>query len=131
MEVQRNGFLAKDITLNRRLTLPASFIREQFHRFDRIPVWKRYEAMTDYILSYVEVKHRITVSNPEKRALKNELKSTVPERATYSFTGNFMSGWENPPFLPGAKTEPWNMLISLLWPISGWPWKGVRISAHR
>ena len=60
--------------LTKHITVPAEFIEEQFHRFNRYPIRQRFEAMTDYILDMMKVQYAFTVTTAERNFLKKEIK---------------------------------------------------------
>ena len=60
--------------LTKHIIVPAEFIEEQFHRFNRCPMRQRFEAMTDYILDMMKVQYAFTVMTAERNFLKKEIK---------------------------------------------------------
>jgi len=75
LHVENTYFKSRDVKLTKFFTIPGGFIEEQFHRFNRYPMRRRFETMTDYILQMAEVKYRITVSTKERNMLKKEIKN--------------------------------------------------------
>lgn len=80
LHVENSYFRAVDVKLTKYVTVPAEFIDEQFRRFNRYPVRRRFEAMAGYILEIMELKYRFFVTTSERNLLKKELKKM--------FTGN-------------------------------------------
>ncbi len=80
LHIENNYFKAVDVKLTKHVTVPAEFIEEQFRRFDRYPMRRRFETMTDYILEIMTVQYRFSVTTAEKNLLKKEIKKM--------FTGN-------------------------------------------
>ncbi|MFK2085791.1 HelD family protein [Bacteroides fragilis] len=78
--IENHYFRAEDVKLTKHITVPAEFIKEQFHRFHRYPMRQRFEAMTDYILDMMKVQYAFTVTTAERNFLKKEIKRM--------FTGN-------------------------------------------
>lgn len=72
--MENNYFKATDVKLNRYVTIPAGFIEEQFRRFNRYPMRRRFETMTEYILEMMNVKYNFTVTTAEKNLLKKEIR---------------------------------------------------------
>ncbi|WP_455639595.1 HelD family protein [Parabacteroides sp.] len=72
--IENNYFKAVDVKLTQYITVPAEFIGEQFRRFNRYPMRRRFEAMTDYILEMMKVKYAFTVTAAQRNFLKNEIK---------------------------------------------------------
>ena len=74
LHIENHYFRAEDVKLTKHITVPAEFIEEQFHRFNRYPMRQRFEAMTDYILEMIKVQYAFTVTTVERNFLKKELK---------------------------------------------------------
>ncbi|MFK1812334.1 HelD family protein [Bacteroides fragilis] len=74
LHIENHYFRAEDVKLTKHITVPAEFIEEQFHRFNRYPMRQRFEAMTDYILDMMKVQYAFTVTTVEKNFLKKEIK---------------------------------------------------------
>ena len=72
--IENNYFKATDVQLTRYVTVPAEFIDEQFRRFNRYPMRKRFETMADYIVELTEVKYNFEVTTAERNMLKKEIK---------------------------------------------------------
>lgn len=72
--VENTYFRAADVKLSRYITIPAEFIDEQFRRFDRYPMRRRFEPMADYILEIALTRYGITVAAAERNMLKREIK---------------------------------------------------------
>lgn len=73
LHIENTYFKATDVKLTSFITLPASFIDEQFRRFNRYPVRHRFEPMTDYILETVQFQYHITVTTAERNRLKKTI----------------------------------------------------------
>ena len=74
LHIENHYFRAEDVKLTKHITVPAEFIEEQFHRFNRYPMRQRFEAMTDYILDMMKVQYTFTVTTAERNFLKKEMK---------------------------------------------------------
>lgn len=74
LHIENHYFRAEDVKLTKHITIPAEFIEEQFHRFNRYPMRQRFEAMTDYILDMMKVQYAFTVTTAERNFLKIEIK---------------------------------------------------------
>ena len=74
LHIENHYFKAEDVKLTKHITVPAEFIEEQFHRFNRYPMRQRFEAMTDYILDMMKVQYAFTVTTAERNFLKKEMK---------------------------------------------------------
>ena len=56
LHIENHYFRAEDVKLTQYITVPAEFIEEQFHRFNRYPMRQRFEAMTEYMpVSYTHL----------------------------------------------------------------------------
>jgi len=75
LHMENTYFKATDVKLTKFFTIPAGFIDEQFHRFNRYPMRHRFETMTDYILEMAEIQYRITVTTAERNMLKKEIRN--------------------------------------------------------
>lgn len=74
LHIENHYFRAEDVKLTKHITVPAEFVEEQFHRFNRYPMRQRFEAMTDYILDMMKVQYAFTVTTAERNFLKREIK---------------------------------------------------------
>lgn len=74
LHVENTYFKATDVKLTRFFTIPGDFIDEQFRRFNRYPMRRRFEVMTDYILNMAEIQYKIKVTTAERNSLKKEIK---------------------------------------------------------
>ncbi|MCI1648136.1 MAG: UvrD-helicase domain-containing protein [Bacteroides sp.] len=72
--IENHYFRAENVKLNKYITVPAEFIEEQFHRFNRYPMRLRFDTMTDYILDMMKVQYAFTVTTAERNFLKKEIK---------------------------------------------------------
>jgi len=75
VHIENNYFRAKDVKVTKFFTVPAEYIKEQFHRFHRYPVRQRFEVMTDYIVESIYIQYRITLITSERNILKKEIKN--------------------------------------------------------
>ncbi len=73
--IENNYFKATDVQLTKYVTIPAGFIEEQFKRFNRLPMRRRFETMTDYILEMAQIQYRVTVTTAERNRLKKEIRN--------------------------------------------------------
>ncbi|MDR2037335.1 MAG: AAA family ATPase [Bacteroidales bacterium] len=72
--IENNYFKANDVQLTRYITIPSEFIEEQFKRFSRYPMRRRFDAMTRYILEMAHNQYHINVTTAEHNLLKKEIK---------------------------------------------------------
>lgn len=73
IHVENHHFKATDVKLTRHITVPAEFIDEQFRRFNRYPMRRRFETMTDYILEMMTLRHYFRATTTERNLLKKEI----------------------------------------------------------
>lgn len=73
IHVENHYFKATDVKLTRHITVPAEFIDEQFRRFNRYPMRRRFETMTDYILEIMTLRHYFRATTAERNLLKKEI----------------------------------------------------------
>ena len=50
LHIENTYFKAADVKLTKYITIPAPFIEEQYLRFNRYPIRRRFDAMADYML---------------------------------------------------------------------------------
>ena len=74
IHLENNGFRGKDMVLNGYFPIPAGYIEEQFRRFDRYPVNRRFDVMTDYILETARIKYRIDVPAERRNKIRKEIR---------------------------------------------------------
>lgn len=72
--MENHYFKAADVQLTAHITVPAGYIDEQFRRFNRYPMRRRFEAMTDYILEMLAVKYYFTATTAVRNLLKKEIR---------------------------------------------------------
>ena len=75
LHMENTYFKAVDVKLTKYITVPAEFIREQFQRFNRYPMRRRFEAMADYIAEMAQVRYGATTTTAERNALKKEIRN--------------------------------------------------------
>lgn len=80
LHMEQDCFKATDVQLTKYITVPAEFIDEQFRRFDRYPMRRRFEPMSDYIQEMMKVRYGFTVTTAERNQLKKDIRNM--------FTGN-------------------------------------------
>lgn len=75
LHVENTCFKAADVQLAKHITIPAAFIAEQFRRFNRYPVRRRFEQIAACILELPEVKNRLEVTAAARNRLKKEIRN--------------------------------------------------------
>lgn len=75
LHIENTCFKATDVKLTKYITIPAEFIEEQFRRFNRYPMRRRFEAMTDYILERAQIQYHTTATTAERNMLKKEIRN--------------------------------------------------------
>lgn len=96
LHVENTYFKATDVKLTKYVTIPAGFIEEQFKRFDRLPVWRRFETMTDYILEMAQIQYRITVTTAERNLLKKAIRNMFAGNNDIQLYKDFFDRIEKP-----------------------------------
>lgn len=74
LHMENNYFKAIDVKLTKHITIPAEFISEQFTRFNRYPMRRRFETMADYILEILSIRYNFETTTAERNRLKKEIK---------------------------------------------------------
>ena len=76
LHIENTYFKAADVKLTKYITIPAPFIEEQYLRFNRYPIRRRFDAMADYMLDMLKIQYTFTVTTTGRNLLKKEI---IPE----------------------------------------------------
>ena len=74
LHIENTYFKAADVKLTRYITIPAPFIEEQYLRFNRYPIRRRFDAMADYMLDMLKIQYAFTVTTAGRNLLKKEIR---------------------------------------------------------
>lgn len=74
LHIENTYFKAADVKLTKYITIPAPFIEEQYLRFNRYPIRRRFDAMADYILDMLKIQYTFTVTTTGRNLLKKEIR---------------------------------------------------------
>ena len=74
LHIENTYFKAADVKLTKYITIPAPFIEEQYLRFNRYPIRRRFEAMADYMLDMLKIQYTFTVTTTGRNLLKKEIR---------------------------------------------------------
>lgn len=74
LHIENTYFKAADVKLTKYITIPASFIEEQYLRFNRYPIRRRFDAMADYMLDMLKIQYTFTVTTTGRNLLKKEIR---------------------------------------------------------
>ena len=74
LHIENTSFKAADVQLTKYNTIPAPFIEEQYLRFNRYPIRRRFEAMADYMLDMLKIQYAFTVTTAGRNLLKKEIR---------------------------------------------------------
>lgn len=74
LHIENTYFKAADVKLTKYITIPAPFIEEQFLRFNRYPIRRRFDAMADYMLDMLKIQYAFTVTTAGRNLLKKEIR---------------------------------------------------------
>ncbi len=72
--LENQCFVPHDVPLNHLITLPAEYIAEQFRRFHRYPVRRRYTVMTDYILQIAQTQYKVSVDGAKRNMVREQIR---------------------------------------------------------
>lgn len=75
LHIENSYFKAVDVQMTKYFTIPAGFIEEQFRRFNRLPMRKRFDVMTEYILEMSKVSYHVSLTTAERGKLKKEIRN--------------------------------------------------------
>ena len=74
LHIENTYFKAADVKLTKYITIPAPFIKEQYLRFNRYPIRRRFDAMADYMLDMLKIQYTFTVTTTGRNLLKKEIR---------------------------------------------------------
>lgn len=74
LHIENTYFKAADVKLTKYTTIPAPFIEEQYLRFNRYPIRRRFDAMADYMLDMLKIQYTFTVTTTGRNLLKKEIR---------------------------------------------------------
>lgn len=74
LHIENTYFKAADVKLTKYITIPAPFIEEQYLRFNRYPIRRRFDAMADYMLDMLKIQYAFTVTSAGRNLLKKEIR---------------------------------------------------------
>lgn len=74
LHIENTYFKAADVKLTKYITIPAPFIEEQYLRFNRYPICRRFDAMADYMLDMLKIQYAFTVTTAGRNLLKKEIR---------------------------------------------------------
>lgn len=74
LHIENTYFKPADVKLTKYITIPAPFIEEQYLRFNRYPIRRRFDAMADYMLDMLKIQYAFTVTTAGRNLLKKEIR---------------------------------------------------------
>ena len=74
LHIENTYFKAADVKLTKYITIPAPFIEEQYLRFNRYTIRRRFDAMADYMLDMLKIQYAFTVTTAGRNLLKKEIR---------------------------------------------------------
>ena len=74
LHIENTYFKAADVKLTKYITIPAPFIEEQYLRFNRYPIRRRFDAMADYMLDMLKIQYAFKVTTAGRNLLKKEIR---------------------------------------------------------
>ena len=74
LHIENTYFKAADVKLTKYITIPAPFIEEQYLRFNRYPIRRRFDAMADYMLDMLKIQYAFTVTTAGRNLWKKEIR---------------------------------------------------------
>lgn len=74
LHIENTYFKVADVKLTKYITIPAPFIEEQYLRFNRYPIRRRFDAMADYMLDMLKIQYTFTVTTTGRNLLKKEIR---------------------------------------------------------
>lgn len=96
LHIENTYFKAADVKLTKYITIPAPFIEEQYLRFNRYPIRRRFDAMADYMLDMLKIQYAFTVTTAGRNLLKKEIRLMFAGNNDIQVYKDF-SKWTNNP----------------------------------
>ncbi|MDR2913136.1 MAG: AAA family ATPase [Alistipes sp.] len=73
LHLENDCFCATDVKM-RHITIPREYIGEQFRRFHRMAIRKRFEPMAGFIADELDIRYGIVATTAERNFLKREIR---------------------------------------------------------
>jgi len=98
LHVENTYFRSVDVKM-KYITIPGQYIAEQYRRFFRYPVRKRFEVMTEYITEQTDILYRVRFTTTEKNMLKKEITNMFAGNKDLQLYKDFFEWIGNPDLL--------------------------------
>lgn len=96
LHIENTYFKAADVKLTKYITIPAPFIEEQYLRFNRYPIRRRFDAMADYMLDMLKIQYAFTVTTAGRNLLKKEIRLMFASNNDIQVYKDFFKWTNNP-----------------------------------
>lgn len=96
LHIENTYFKAADVKLTKYITIPAPFIEEQYLRFNRYPIRRRFDAMADYMLDMLKIQYAFTVTTAGRNLLKKEIRLMFAGNNNIQVYKDFFKWTNNP-----------------------------------
>ena len=96
LHIENTYFKAADVKLTKYITIPAPFIEEQYLRFNRYPIRRRFDAMADYMLDMLKIQYTFTVTTTGRNLLKKEIRRMFAGNNDIQVYKDFFKWTNNP-----------------------------------
>lgn len=96
LHIENTYFKAADVKLTKYITIPAPFIEEQYLRFNRYPIRRRFNAMADYMLDMLKIQYAFTVTTADRNLLKKEIRRMFAGNNDIQVYKDFFKWTNNP-----------------------------------
>ncbi len=96
LHIENTYFKAADVKLTKYITIPAPFIEEQYLRFNRYPIRRRFDAMADYMLDMLKIQYAFTVTTAGRNLLKKEIRLMLAGNNDIQVYKDFFKWTNNP-----------------------------------
>ena len=103
LHIENTYFKAADVKLTKYITIPAPFIEEQYLRFNRYPIRRRFDAMADYMLDMLKIQYAFTVTTAGRNLLKKEIRLMFAGNNDIQVYKDFFKWTNNPGMLKMRK----------------------------
>ena len=103
LHIENTYFKAADVKLTKYITIPAPFIEEQYLRFNRYPIRRRFDAMADYMLDMLKIQYTFTVTTTGRNLLEKRNQTNVAGNNDIQVYKDFFKWTNNPGMFKNAK----------------------------
>lgn len=128
LHIENTYFKAADVKLTKYITIPAPFIEEQYLRFNRYPIRRRFDAMADYMLDMLKIQYTFTVTTADRNLLKKKSDECLQAITTFKSTKISLNGQIIPECSKCERDMHSNTQTWHRWHTYTWHWRETETS---